>query len=52
MLKEEDHCSKIIRSKFNKPLVMSDKKEQLFEIARECHICGQEYSNKDGEVRV
>lgn len=31
---------------------MSEKEEREFQAAKECHICGQEYSNRDGEVRA
>ena len=50
ILEEEEYCIKIIRTKFNKSLVMSDEEEQMFKAAVKCHICGREYS--DGELRV
>ena len=37
-------------TKFNKPLQMTDKDEQQFKAAEECHICGKKYL--DTEVRV
>jgi len=52
MLMEVEYCRKIISTKFKKPLVMSGEEEREFQAATECHICGQEYSNSDGEVTV
>ena len=51
VLKEEGYCRKIIRSKFNKPLVMSEEEEQMFKGTIECHICGEEYKDKGIRVR-
>lgn len=51
MLKEVEYCWKTIKSKFNKPLVMSDEEEEMFKAAEECHFCGQKYSDKDVRVR-
>ena len=51
MLKEAQYCQKIIATKFKKPLTMTDKDEQHFQEANECHICNQAYTYKDIRVR-
>ena len=51
MLEQLKYCQKTIATKFKKPLKMSDKDEQHFRKANECHICNQAYSNKDIRVR-
>ena len=51
MLLEVQNCQKIISTKFKKPLQMTDKDEQEFKTAEECHIRGQKYGNKDIRVR-
>lgn len=52
MLLEVQYCRKIITCKFKKPLVMSEEEAREFQASEECNICGQEYRNRDGEVRV
>lgn len=42
---------KIIATKFKKPLKMSDKDEQNFQEANECHICNLAYTTKDIRVK-
>ena len=51
MLKEVQYCQKTIATKFKKPLKMSDKDEQHFQEASECHICNRPYTDKDIRVR-
>ena len=51
MLKEEKYFREIIQRKFNKPLKMNKKQEQEFKAAKECHICGHKYTEKDVRVR-
>ena len=52
MLNEVQYCEKIIiKTKFKKLLKMSSEDEQYFNAARECHICGKKYTNKDIRVR-
>ena len=48
---EVDCCKEITRKYFNKPLKMSDKDEQIFNKAKECHICGRSYKQKDITIR-
>lgn len=38
MLAETEYCQKIIKSKFNKPLKMSNDEEEMFKAAEVCHI--------------
>ena len=51
MLSEVQYCQKIISTKFNKPLQMTDEDEQQFKAAEECHICGKKYKETDIRVR-
>ena len=51
MLSEVQYCQKIIRTKFKKPLNMTNEEEQMFKAAVECHICGQQYKETDIRVR-
>lgn len=51
MLKEVQYCQNTIATKFKKPLKMSDKDEQHFQEASECHICNQPYTDKHIRVR-
>ena len=50
MLKEVEHCKKVVKTKFNKPL-MTDEDEANFEAMNHCHICGNKYTGKDVRVR-
>ena len=50
MLLEVEYCQKINAAKFNKPLRMTDDDEPDFKQAKECHICGSKYGEKD--IRV
>ena len=51
MLKEVEHCKKVVKTKFNKPLIMTDENEANFEAMNHCHICGYKYTDKDVQVR-
>ncbi|PFX17748.1 Retrovirus-related Pol polyprotein from transposon 17.6 [Stylophora pistillata] len=51
MLEEVRYCKKIIKSKFNKPLKMTEEDEKQFQNADTCHICEQKYTNEDIRVR-
>ena len=46
MLKEVEHCKKVVKTKFNKPL-MTDEDEANFEAMNHCHICGNKYTDKE-----
>ena len=39
MLEEVKYCKKVIKKHFNKPLRMTEKNEEAFQNADECHIC-------------
>ena len=51
MLKEVEHYKKVVKTKFNKPLIMTDEDEANFEVMNYCHICGNKYTDKDMRVR-
>ena len=51
MLKEVEHCKKVVKTKFNKPLIMTDEDEANFEVINHCHICGNKYTDIDVRVR-
>ena len=39
MIKEKKYYSKIIETEFNKPLIMTKKYNEDFEISAKCWIC-------------
>ena len=45
VLEEVKYCKSIKKEHFNKPLVMSEEDEALFQSQDSCHICGQKYEN-------
>ena len=51
MLEEVKYCKKVIKKHFNKPLRMTEKNEEAFQKAEECHICDRKYTDKDVRVR-
>ena len=51
MIEEVDWCKSIIKTHFNKPLVMTEKNKLDFESSIYCHICKKRYSEKDIRVR-
>ena len=51
MLKEVEHCKKVINTKFNKPLIMTDEDETNFEAMNHCHICDNKFTDKNVRVR-
>ena len=51
MLEEVDWCKSIIKKHFNKPLEMTEENEIDFQKATKCHICDQQYTDKDIRVR-
>ena len=46
MVKEVEHCKKVVKTKFNKPLIMTVEDEANFEVMNYCHICGNKYTDK------
>ena len=51
MLEEVDWCKQTMEKHFNKPLVMTEENETDFQKAIKCHICDQQYQDKDIQVR-
>ena len=51
MLDEVKYCKKIMKKEFDKPLVITEKDEEDFKKAKECHICNKKYNNEDIQVR-
>ena len=51
MLEEVEYCKAVIKKHFNKPLVMIEVDEQHFKTMDGCHICGENYTDKDVCVR-
>ena len=51
MLEEVNWCKSIMKKHFNKPLKMTKENEIDFQKATKCHICDQQYSDKDIRVR-
>ena len=51
MLEEVNWCKSKMKKYFNKPLIMTDADEDLFQKAVKCHICDIKYTNKDIRAR-
>ena len=51
MLKEVNWCKSQIKKHFNKPLKMTMENEIDFKNAIKCHICDEQYTDKDIRVR-
>ena len=51
MREEVEYCKKVVKTKFNKALVMSENDELRFKLMDKCHICGVKYTDKDVRVR-
>ena len=51
MLEEVEYCKAVIKKQFNKPLVMTKDDEQCFITMDWCHICGENYDEKDVGIR-
>ena len=51
MIEEVEWCKTIMKTHFNKPLVMTEKNKLDFESSNNCHICKKRYSEKDIRVR-
>ena len=50
MTKEDERCSKVIETEFNKLLLMTGKDHEDFENSTKCSICKKIY--EEGEVKV
>ena len=51
MLEGVEYCKEVVKTKFNKALVMSENDELRFKLMDKCHICGVKYTDKDVRVR-
>ena len=51
MLEEVNWCKSKMKKHFNKPLKMTKEDEKDFQKAVKCHICDQQYTDKDIRVR-
>ena len=51
MLEEVNWCKSKMKKHFNKPLKMTKEDENDFQKAIKCHICDQQYTDKDIRVR-
>ena len=51
MLEEVNWCKSKMKKHFNKPLKMTKENEIDFQKATKCHICDQQYTDKDIRVR-
>ena len=51
MLEEVNWCKQTMEKHFNKPLEMTEENETDFQKATKCHICDQQYQDKDIRVR-
>ena len=51
MLEEVNWCKSKMKKHFNKPLKMTKENEIDFQKAIKCHICDQQYTDKDIRVR-
>ena len=50
MLEEVNWCKSKMKKHFNKPLKMTMENEIDFKKAIKCHICDQQYTDKDTTV--
>ena len=51
MLEEVNWCKSKMKKHFNKPLKMTKEDEKDFQKVLKCHICDQQYTDKDIRVR-
>ena len=47
MFEEVEDCKRVMREKFNKPLVMTSEKEKSFQSSNKCHICERYFKSED-----
>ena len=50
MIKGSEYYSEVIETKFNKPLVMTEKDQENFKNSTECWICKKAYEK--GEMKL
>ena len=51
VLKEFEHCKKVMKKHFNKTLIMSKEEEEQFQLSNPCWICEKLIDNDDQKVR-
>ena len=51
ILEEYDYCKKVIKSYFNKNLIMSAKEEERFQLSTSCWTCDKLFDVGDDKVR-
>ena len=51
MVEEVEYCKGIVKTRFDKPLKMTENDELRFKQMDEYHICGNRYTDKDVRVR-
>ena len=51
ILEEYDYCKKVIKSYFNKNLIMSAKEEERFQLSNSCWTCDKLFDAGDDKVR-
>ena len=51
LLGEVNFCKNIVRTKFNKPLIMTKDDQRRFKLMDKCYICGVKYNKNDKRVR-
>ena len=50
--KKSNYCSKVIETKFNKTLIISEKGHEDFNNSAKCWICEKAKAYQEGEVKV
>ena len=51
MLREVEYCKKTKKKHFDQPMVLTDKEENDFKLATECHICKRAFTEQNNKVR-
>ena len=51
MLREVEYCEKTKKKHFDQPMVLTDKEENDFKLATECHICKRAFTKQNYKVR-
>ena len=51
MLEEYEYCSNVMKEYFNKNLIMSGQKEEIFQSSNKCWICNKSFDLVDEKVR-
>ena len=51
IIKEFEHCKKVMKKHFNKNLIMTVEKEEQFQLSKMCWICEKGFKNHDEKVK-